>query len=600
MFRQRIKILIKKYFLFSLRSTIISLFLPVIIIFIAIMGWVSYMLAAAQLEENAYKNIDDTVFQTKAYLENRLSDVFEQLVTFSNNPQTLSIINSESAEIRPTDYIDMSNLLKTIHLNNTTVIDSIFVDMHHGTFSLYRSDYSLKNNQFPYSQYNNRYNGNREGFYWQNVHTDDIFQSNAKVVSLFKLIGNNQSKANGVLLFNLRNDFFEKVLNKSLIGEQGYITLLSPDGYMNSKNVTGEYSLDAENAAYLRGLEEESGKYQFQNIDGKKMMVVYDTIGINKWKIAAIFPVDEILKKANYIKYVTIVVIITLTGIAILLANFFARYISNPVSSLVNQTKLISENHLELKYDHRGPQEIQFLNIAIEDLMVRVNDLLNQIRLEQEEKRQLEFAILHAQINPHFLYNTLYSIKGLCDMGLNKDASSMITALSNFFRISISQGQEIITINEEITHIKNYLYIQEMRYGDDFSYEIEIGETILTYKIIKLTLQPLIENAIYHGVKQTRGKGKITIKGYESGENICLEVIDNGTGMSTEKLQAVRKELYEKRSGQPTIGIGLRSVHERLQMHFGEPYGLVLESGENIGTNCLVVFPKLKGGLTNV
>lgn len=600
MFRQRVKKWIKKYFLFSLRSTIISLFLPVMIIFIAIMGWVSYTLAAEQLEENAYKNIDDTVFQTKAYLENRLSDVFEQLVTFSNNPRTLSIINTESAEIRPTDYIDMSNLLKTIHLNNTTVIDSIFVDMHHGTFSLYRSDYSLKINEFPYSQFNNNYHGNREGFYWQNVHTDDIFLSNDKVVSVFKLIGNNQSKANGVLLFNLRNDFFEKVLNKSLIGEQGYITLISPDGYMNSKNVTEEYSLDAKNLAYLRGLEEKSKKFQFQNIDGKKMMVVYDTIGINKWKVAAIFPVDEILKKANYIKYVTIVVIITLTGIAILLANFFARYISNPVSSLVNQTKLISENHLEMKYDHRGPQEIQFLNIAIEDLMVRVNDLLNQIRLEQEEKRQLEFAILHAQINPHFLYNTLYSIKGLCDMGLNKDASSMVTALSNFFRISISQGQEIITINEEITHIKNYLYIQEMRYGDDFSYEIEIAETILTYKIIKLTLQPLIENAIYHGVKQTRGKGKITIKGYESGENICLEVIDNGTGMSIEKLHAVRKELYEKRSGQPTIGIGLRSVHERLQMHFGEPYGLVLESQENIGTKCLVVFPKLKGGLTNV
>ncbi|MFF2449207.1 sensor histidine kinase [Neobacillus sp. NPDC058068] len=600
MLRQQIKKWIKKYFLFSLKSTIISLFLPVIIIFIAIMGWVSYMLAAAQLEENAYKNIDDTVFQTKAYLENRLSDVFEQLVTFSNNPRTLSIINSESTEISPTDYIDMSNLLKTIHLNNTTVIDSIFVDMHHGTFSLYRSDYSLKINEFPYSQYNNHYHGNREGFYWHNVHTDDIFQSNTKVASVFKLIGNNQSKANGVLLFNLRNDFFEKVLNKSLIGEQGYITLISPDGYMNSKNVTQEYSLDAENVTYLRDLEEESGKYQYQNMDGKKMMVVYDTIGINKWKVAAIFPVDEMLKKANYIKFVTIVVIITLTGIAILLANFLARYISNPVSSLVNQTKLISENHLEMKYDHRGPREIQFLNIAIEDLMVRVNELLNQIRLEQEEKRQLEFAILHAQINPHFLYNTLYSIKGLCDMGLNKDASSMVTALSNFFRISISQGQEIITINEEITHIKNYLYIQEMRYGDDFSYEIDIAETISSYKIIKLTLQPLIENAIYHGVKQTRGKGKITIKGYELGENICLEVIDNGSGMSHEKLQAVRKELYEKRSGQPKIGIGLRSVHERLQMHFGEQYGLDLESQENVGTKALVVIPKLKGGCANV
>lgn len=595
MFRQRISKFIKKYFLFSLKSTIISLFLPVIIIFTAFMGWLSYTLAATQLEENAYKNIDDTVFQTKAYLENRLSDVFEQLVTFSNNPRTLSIINSEPTQISPTDYIEMSNLLKAIHLNNTSIIDSLYVDMHHGNFTLYRSDYSLKITEFPYSQYINQYQGNREGFYWHNIHADDIFKSNDMVISVFKLIGNNQSKANGILLFNLRNDFFEKVLNKSLIGEQGYITLISPDGYMNSKSVTKEYSLSIKDIENLRNFDEESGKYQFQNVDGKKMMVVYDTIGINKWKVAAIFPIDEILKKANYIKYVTLVVIVALSGIAILLANFFARYISGPVSTLVEQTKLISENHLEMKYDHRGPREIHFLNTAIDDLMVRVNDLLNQIRLEQEEKRHLEFAILHAQINPHFLYNTLYSIKGLCDMGLNNDASSMITALSNFFRISISKGQEIITINEEITHIKNYLFIQEMRYGDDFSYEIDLADTILSYKIIKLTLQPLIENAIYHGVKQTRGKNKITIKGYESGDNICLEVIDNGSGMSKEKLETVRNELYEKRTGQPKIGIGLRSVHERLQMHFGELYGLAIESQENTGTKCMVLIPKLKG-----
>lgn len=596
MFRQQIKLFIKKYFLFSLKSTIISLFLPVIIIFIATMGWLSYTLAAAQLEENAYKNIDDTVFQTKAYLENRLSDVFEQLVTFSNNPTTLSIINSDSDALRPTDYIEMSNLMKNIHLNNTTMIDSIFVDMHRGKFTMYRSDYSPKINEFPYQKYINQYHGNKEGFYWHNVHGDDIFQRGDKVVSVFKLIGNNQSKANGVLLFNLRSDFFEKVLNKSLIGEHGYITLVSPDGFMNSKNVTTEFSLDTENLEYLRGLNEENGKYEFLNMNGKKMMVVYDTIGINKWKVAAIFPIDEILKKANYIKYVTIIMILILTGVAILLANFFAKYIANPVSSLVVQTRLFSENYLEMKKDHRGPREIQFLNTAIGDLMVRVNDLLNQIRLEQEEKRQLEFAILHAQINPHFLYNTLYSIKGLCDMGLNKEASSMVTALSSFFRISISQGQEIITINEEITHIKNYLYIQEMRYGDDFSYEMDIEDKILSYKIVKLTLQPLIENAIYHGVKQTRGKGKIIIKGWESEENICLEVIDNGSGMSRETLQTIQQELYETRTSQPAIGIGLRSVHERLQMHFGKPYGLTLESEEKVGTRALVVIPKFKGG----
>jgi two-component system, sensor histidine kinase YesM len=588
---------IKRYFLFSLRSTIISLFLPVIIFFIAFTGWISYQLAVTQLEENAYKSVDDTVFQTKAYLENRLYDIFEQLVAFSNDPYTLDIINSESKEIDPDDYIEMNNKLKMIHLNFNSIIESIFVDMHEGKFTIFRSDYRMKFKQFPYKEYAKQYQGSKEGFYWHNEHIDDIFASEAEVVSVFKLIGTDSSEANGVLLFNLRTDFFENVLNKSLIGEHGFLTLVSPDGTFNSKAVPEEYRLDSKEVQYLETLQEEKGRYEFQNADGKKMTIIYDTIGVNKWKVAAVFPTDEILKKANYIKYVTLIVILILTVIAILIANFFAKYITNPVSALVQQTKQINENNLNLTFQPNGPKEIQILNTAMDELMVRINTLLEQIRLEQDEKRQLEFSVLHAQINPHFLYNTLYSIKGLSDMGMNKEASSMITALSNFFRISISRGKEIISLEEELAHIKNYLIIQEMRYGDDFSYQIQIDPSLLKYKIVKLTLQPLIENAIYHGVKQKRGKGEIIVNGYESEDHIYLEVVDNGSGISHDRLSEIREELSSQKVHSPTIGIGLRSVHERIKMHFGEPYGLTVESEEGVGTHSMVTIPKTWGGV---
>lgn len=588
---------IRKYFLFSFRSTIISLFLPVIIFFIAVTGFLSYRVAVTQLEENAFKNIEDTVFQTKGYLENRLSDVFEQLVAFSNDPRTSSIINTESFEADPEDYITMNSFIKTIHLNYNSIIDSIYIDMNHGAFTLYQSQYPAKIKAFPYEEYGELYKGNKEGFYWHNLHNDDIFKSKSKVVSVFKLIGNDTSESSGVLLFNLRSDFFEKVLNKSLIGDHGYIALVSPDGTLNSKDMAKEYLLNEEDLKYLKGLSEDSGRYEFQTDDGKKMMVIYETIGINKWKVAAIFSTDELVDKANYIKYITFAVILVLVVIAILIANFFARYISNPVSTLVEQSKSINENNLTMNYNHNGPREIEILNNAMEDLLTRVNHLLDQIKLEQEEKRQLEFAILHSQINPHFLYNTLYSIKGLCDMGLNAEASSMITALSNFFRISISKGKEIITLEEEITHIKNYLVIQEMRYGDDFSYQIEIDEKILNWEIIKLTLQPLIENAIYHGVKLRRGKGVIIVKGDQQGENIVLEVMDNGSGISKERLAEIWAELEKPSDSSSTIGIGLRSVHERIRMHYGPPYGLVIESEEGKGTKSTVIIPKTKGGV---
>ncbi len=593
--RNKFIVFIKKYFLYSLRSTIISLFLPVIIFFIAFTGWISYHLAVTQLEENAYKNVDDTIFQTKSYLENRLYDVFEQLVAFSNDPKTLDLIDSEFSEVDPNDYIQMNNSLKVIHLTYNTIIESIYVDMHNGKFSLYRSDFRKNFNQFPYKKYNEEYRGSKEGFYWHNEHLDDIFASKSDVVSVFKLIGNEHTKANGILLFNLRKSFFENVLNKSLIGDHGYLTLVSRDGTFNSKTVSDKYRLSSKELSFLQSLQDEKGRYEFQNAFGKNMTIIYDTIGVNKWKVAAVFPTDEILKKVNYIKFVTVIIILLLTTIAILIANFLAKYITNPVSTLVDQTKKINENNLNITFSHKGPREIGIMKTALDDLLVKIKTLLEQIRLEQDEKRQLEFSIMHAQINPHFLYNTLYSIKGLSDMGMNREASSMITALSNFFRISISRGKEIISLEEEIAHIENYLIIQEMRYGDDFSYEITFNPNLLNFKIVKLTLQPLIENAIYHGVKQKRGKGKIIINAYEINDILCLEVIDNGSGIDCDKLRIINEELHSKKSNSSTIGIGIRSVHERIKLHFGEAYGLSIESAKGVGTKSMVRIPKSRG-----
>lgn len=593
--KRSINVFIKTYFLFSLRATILSLFLPVMIIMIALTGFLSYRLAISQLEENAHNNINDTLFQTKGYIENVLSNSFEQLVALSNDPRLLSIVRMEENEADAEDYINISQLLKAIYMNYNSNIDSIFVNINDGNFVMYQSEYSLKPGEFPYQAYMKQPRRSNEGFYWLNSHEDSIFKSKSQVISVLKVIGHDDSKANGVLIFNLRNDFFEKVIDSSLIGGHGYIALVSPDGELNSKDAPDGYKLNEEQLAHLQHLKPAKGMYEFVKPNGKKMMVIYDTIGTNKWRIAAIVATDEIVKKATYIKYVTIAVILILAILSIIIANFLARYISNPVSDLVRQSKLINENNLSLTYNQGGPKEITMLNKAMEEMMIRIHSLLEQIRLEQEDRRQLEFAVLHSQINPHFLYNTLFSIKGLSDMGLNKDASDMITALSNFFRISISKGKEIISLEEEFTHIRNYLFIQEMRYGDNFEYLIQIEESITSYQIIKLTLQPLIENAIYHGVKQTRDKGRIIVKSKEKGDLIYLEVIDNGVGMSQERLQEIRKEL-KNRTHDSTIGIGLRSVHERIRLHFGDPYGIQIESTEHVGTRITVIFPKTKEG----
>ncbi|TXC91799.1 sensor histidine kinase [Metabacillus litoralis] len=594
-----LKKLIPLYSTRSFKTTIISLYLPVIIFFILLISWISYLLAASQIQENAYQNINDTVFQTKHHLENRLTDVFEQLVSLSNDPKTLSIITKDPSEITPEDYIAMDEYINRIYLNHNSMIESVLVDLHRGHFTLSKHDQQAEQIQFDYDKYMKNYKGSKEGFYWRNLHKDDVFlnkNSPNEVISVFKLIGNERSQVNGALLFNIRTDFFERVFNKSLIGDNGYLTLVSKEGYMKSKTVEEEYQLDETVLNYLHTRTEEQGQFEYQKPNGKKMIVIFDTLGVNKWKVAAVFPEEDILKKANYIKYLTIFVIMILIVIAVMIANVIAKFITEPISSLVKNIESVNEKnvHVDLPDFQNAPKEMVILNNGIKNLMTKINSLLNQVKLDQEEKRQLEFSVIHAQINPHFLYNTLYSIKGLCDMGMNKEASDMISALSTFFRISISKGKEIIKIKDEIEHIQNYLYIQEMRYGDDFNYTFDIDQRILSYQTVKLTLQPLIENAIYHGVKQSRGMGEIQIIGYEKENEIIFHVIDNGHGMNEQNLNKIRAEISNKHHSSSNIGIGLRSVHERMKIHFGDQYGLTFSSKLGEGTNVTVTIPKVR------
>jgi two-component system, sensor histidine kinase YesM len=590
----KIKSFIRKHFFYSFKSTINSLYLPIIIFFILTTGWISSLLATVQIEENAYKNVNDTIFQTKNYLDNMLADVFQQLVSLSNDPRILSLVDKEVSEIKPESYVEIDNNLKLIYSRYNVILESVLVNHKQNGFLLYHSSYN-SNPSINYEEYLSKYNGNKEGFYWRNIHEDQVFNEDNKVMSIFRLIDKNRS-SKGIVLFNLRAEFFEQVLNKSLIGENGYLTLISPDGIFESKKVKKKYKLDKPTLNSIQSLKDDDGKFTYENVEGEDMIVIYDTLSSNNWKIAAVIPQNEILNKVNYIKGFTILLVVLMILSAVILTNIVGKYISDPFKKMAKQMGMINKKNLDLDFEMSGPEEMKILHTGFKELIVRINNLMDQIRLEQEEKRQLEFAIMHAQINPHFLYNTMYSIKGLCDMGLNKDASQMISALASFFRIGISKGRDIISIHDEMEHIQHYLFIQEMRYGDDFSYEVEIDKEILSYNIIKLSLQPLIENAIYHGVKQKRGQGKITIRGYQVKDIIHLEVEDNGNGIEPQKLKDILLEIEtSNQEKKKYIGIGLQSVNERIKIHFGNQYGLTIASEPGNRTVVSIKIPKTKG-----
>jgi two-component system sensor histidine kinase YesM len=213
---------------------------------------------------------------------------------------------------------------------------------------------------------------------------------------------------------------------------------------------------------------------------------------------------------------------------------------------------------------------------------------------QEKQRRQAELALLQAQINPHFLYNTMDTIVWLIESGDVGKAAAMINSLSSYFRLSLSQGKSIITLAEEEMHINSYLQIQQVRYRDIMEYDIDIPEGLKKYTLPKLTLQPLVENALYHGIKMKRRMGHIHVSGRELNGKVILVVKDDGIGMPEEKLSALRESLGNTRNGGEDFG--LRTVHQRIQILFGKAYGLALESTPDAGTAVTVAIPMQVSG----
>ena len=291
----------------------------------------------------------------------------------------------------------------------------------------------------------------------------------------------------------------------------------------------------------------------------------------------------------------------------------FGRSITKPISALCRRVTAIGEGDLTPKTPIQAQEyEIQTLSNGFEQMVSQLNQLIEQNRQEQVSLRKAELALLQAQINPHFLYNTLDAIVWLVEMEKNEQAVEMVTSLSSFFRSSLSNGRDIITLREEEQHVRSYLEIQHVRYKDILSYEIEIEPSLCSCRIPKLTLQPLVENALYHGIKLKRGLGRITVSGMREGKDILLFVEDDGAGIEPDRLLQVRhaleemtrRECREKKEmdrvslagrlpqmDQNRVGFGIVTVHERLVLLFGAEYGLTIESIPGAGTRVCVRIP---------
>lgn len=275
-----------------------------------------------------------------------------------------------------------------------------------------------------------------------------------------------------------------------------------------------------------------------------------------------------------------VVLFVVTVGIMLRRSFRFSRSITRPVTEILGNVREVGRGNFEISEVDTDSMEIEELDAGIRRMAEKIEQLLQSVKKEEEMQHLTQLQLLQAQVNPHFLYNTLDTIIWLIEGGQNDDAVEMISNLSVFFRTSLSKGNDVITLSEEKRHTVSYLEIQQSRYRDILEFEIHIPEEFNEVMVPKLTLQPLAENALYHGIKNKRGGGKILIEGEKRGDDLILRVTDNGQGMKKERLLEIQHAI---RTGE-RAGFGLSAVAERLRLYYGAGYGMEIHSEEGRGT----------------
>lgn len=342
--------------------------------------------------------------------------------------------------------------------------------------------------------------------------------------------------------------------------------------------------------------DKENGHFTMK-ANNKEWFVVYSTLKDTEWRIVGLAEKADIMSSANEIRNLIFLSVAGSILFTITLYFFITSSLTRPLRELQAKMDLVGEGKLDVQIQNPSQDEIAKLGESFNQMTKQIQILMDKSIEEQIQIKKAELRALQVQINPHFLYNSLDTIIWMAEGQKSEKVIDITKALSHFFRITLSQGKDLITLEDEMAHIQNYLIIQQMRYRDILEVEFDIKPDVLPFHILKLTLQPIVENAIYHGIKNKRGQGLLSIRAkLQQDHNILIEIEDNGIGMTEEKLQTITHRINHPLEGEfpKQGGYGMINVQQRLRLFYGSPYGLRIESKDQEGTKCTILIPAEK------
>ncbi|QHT62247.1 sensor histidine kinase [Paenibacillus lycopersici] len=388
----------------------------------------------------------------------------------------------------------------------------------------------------------------------------------------------------GLLGVDMDYRVIDEIVSRLHSGYNSSLILIDEDGNTIYKRDPGHRFAAAASLAGESRLA--SGDDQV-TVDGKRMLRIFRTSKLSGWRVVQLIPYSEILKPVLVIKRLTLLLVLICLAAALIMAAFLSSRLMKPLRNLVGLIKKVQHGDLDVRLDTIRNDEIGYLSKNFNMMTARLKEMHSEIYREQELKRKAELSALQAQIQPHFLYNTLDSIKWMAVIRGEQQISDMISALVNLLRNSVNLGNETIPLRKEIENLKHYIHIQQMRYCHSFEMAYLVAEEALEYGIPKLILQPLVENALFHGLEAMESSGLIALEVMLEDGHIVCRISDNGKGMDPGLL----KDVMAGRILSRFSGISVKNVHERLQLHYGTQYGLEFRSAEGAGTTVIVRFP---------
>ena len=540
----------------------------------------------AQMAENSQRVLAQVNLNLDAYLRRmmRLSDTAYYSV----------IKDADLAEE------DLSEALDLLYENNRDALVSIALFSEEGDLIASAPLVGLKNSVNPEKEsWFTTAMDRIENLHFSTPHVQNLFEDPDYqyrwVVSLSRQVEMTRAGAieSGVLLVDMSFGGIEQICKDVDLSSTGYLYLIDGDGeiiYHPRQQLIYAGLLEENNlaaAGYTDGSHQET-------FGGTRREVTVKTVGYTGWKLVGVVPSENLWDNYGQLVLFFLFVVIFSVFLLVFVNLRLSEWITAPVKKLDRAVKELEHGSTEVDFDVGGPGEMEHLSHSVRSMVSTMRHLMDDIIEQEEQKRRSELEVLQSQINPHFLYNTLDSVIWMTENGRTDDAVVMLTSLARFFRISLSRGSSIIPIRDELEHARHYLTIQKMRYKNKFSATITAEDGVESLCTIKLIVQPILENAIYHGMAYADGDGEITVRAFRDGGDVLIEVSDNGPGMPEEVVESLlNPNGPAAAAGAKGSGIGFRNVHRRIRLTFGADYGLTIFSEPDDGTTVRIRLPAL-------